>query len=98
MLNRKHEYAAVAELQNDGKRLLPMLQVSLPGQQPMKMGGNIVHRPGRRLGFDFTLENIMNGKPITVKGQSLLYFIMYKFIEILPYYLVCKAFNFIMNS
>ncbi len=65
------EYKMVAELQTTvnkfNTKVFPSLEVIIPNRQPIRLGGNIIYREGRRAEFDLNLENLSK-QPMTVNG------------------------------
>ena len=51
----------------DQSRLVPMVEITTPRRPPVRLGGSISNRNGRRLDIDLTLENAAK-EPITIKG------------------------------
>ncbi len=58
MVNKRDEYSAVAQLQQDDARIIPMLELTAPQRAPVRLGGSIVNKNGRRLVIDLNLENV----------------------------------------
>ena len=67
VINQRDEYGAVAEMQMDKTRFVPMLEITTPDRPPVRLGGSINNKNGRRLDIDLSLENAAK-EPITLKG------------------------------
>ncbi len=67
VINKREEYGAVAQLQMDDTTVVPTLELTTPGRAPVRLGGSVINKNGRRLVIDLTLENAAR-EPIALKG------------------------------
>ena len=62
VIDDRYTYSFVTEVGVTGNkqrtRLIPKLEISLPGRDPYKLGGSLLYRPMKRLDVDLTLENV----------------------------------------
>ncbi len=48
-------------------RYTPLLELSMPGQQPRRLTGSVVYRPGKKVDIDVSAVNIFEDT-VTVTG------------------------------
>ncbi len=72
MLDDKNEYSFTTELAIQktkiNTRYTPLVELSLPGEQPKRLTGNVLYRPGKKVDVDISVVNFFND-PVTVTGQ-----------------------------
>ena len=72
MIDDTQEYSFTSEvaIQSDKfkNRYTPLVEVSIPGQKPYRLTGDVLHRAGKKIDVDFRLVNVFD-KPVSVNGM-----------------------------
>ena len=73
-IDDKQKYTMTAELETVSNKFNtkynPRMEMTMPGRNPIKFGGSILYRDGKRADIDLSLENLSQ-KPMTVKGKNI---------------------------